>query len=123
MPRRHTFIPLTRKRRVAEHMAMVVLALQATLLLTFQVTPSRLPPRLTLLELLWALPQRPTFYPFIAVFLAGPPLTVLACRVPGKHRTWLIVGWIIFLSLLLTFFGDRVSLMLRILEWQFHQSR
>lgn len=121
MPRRHYWIALARKRRVAEHMAMVVLALQAALLLTFQVTPSRLPPRLTLLELLWALPQRPTFYPFLAVFLAGPVLTVFACRVRGGHRVWLLIGWGTFMVLLLAFFGDRVSLMLRILEWQFRQ--
>ncbi|MEX1017711.1 MAG: hypothetical protein WD534_10180 [Phycisphaeraceae bacterium] len=115
---RRRWIGHARRRRAAEHLALVVLALQAALLVTLAVTPSRLPPRLTLFELLWALPQRPTFYPFIAVLLAGPVLTVLACRVRGAHRVWLAVGWPVFVVVLLACFGNRVALMLRIIDWQ-----
>lgn len=100
---------------------MVVMALQAALLVTLWVTPSTLPPRLTLLELLWALPRRPTFYPLLAVLTAGPTLTLIACQLRGRHRIWLLIAWPMFVTVLVTLFGERVALMLRIVWWQMRQ--
>ena len=103
---------------MANHMSLVVMALQGAVLLTLVLTPTELPPRITLFELLWAAAREPEFYPLVALIGAGPVLTVMACQVRGGHRPWLAVTWGAFLVALLVGFGDRVALMLRILWWQ-----
>lgn len=103
---------------MAEHLALVVIALQAVLLLAFAATPTDPPPRITLFELLWASARKPTFYPLVALILAGPPLTILALRKAGRHRWWLAISWVGFAALLIACFGQRVAVMLRVLWWQ-----
>lgn len=99
------------------HLAMVVLALQVALLLTVALLPA-LPPRLTLFELLWAASHKPSFYPLLAMLVAGPVLTGLAWRERGEHRKLLLVSWPIFVALLVGVYGQTLALMLRILWWQ-----
>ncbi len=96
-------------------MTWAVVVLQSALLLTLAVTPTRPPPRVEFLELLWASSQRPTFYPLIAVLIGGPALTTFAWRTKGRHRRWLILSWLVFGVLLVGLFGDRVIAMLRVL--------
>jgi len=99
-------------------MAMVVMALQAAVLLTLLLTPTHPPARLTFFELLWASARRPTFYPLVALMLAGPVLTWLALLERGVHRRWLAVTWCAFLLAVVIGFGDRVAAMLRVMLWQ-----
>lgn len=62
--------------------------------------------------------HKPTFYPLVALLLGGPPLTWLAWQTPGRHRAALLCAWAVFLTILLGAFGERTSVMLRILWWQ-----
>jgi hypothetical protein len=96
----------------------IVIALQAALLLTLAATPSDPPNGPHFLQLIWAWMHKPTFYPLVALLIAGPPLTWLACRTPGRHRTALLAAWIVFGIILITAFGDRTLVMLRILWWR-----
>ena len=103
---------------MTEHVALVIIALQAVLLLALAATPADPPPRITLFELLWASARKPTFYPLVALMLAGPPLTVIAMRKTGRHRWWLALSWMGFTAILIACFGQRVAVMLRVLWWQ-----
>ncbi len=99
----------------------MVLALQAALLLTLAVTPSDPPSGPHLLRLLWASMHRPTFYPLVALLVGGPALTWIAWRTPGRHRTVLIWAWVVFLAVLISAFGDRTVVMLRVLWWHLNR--
>ncbi len=96
----------------------LVVALQAALLLTLAATPADPPTGPHPLQLLWAWMHKPTFYPLVALLGAGPPLSWLAWRTPGQHRAALLCVWAGFLLILLTTFGHRTAVMLRILWWQ-----
>lgn len=108
-----------RRRRFAGRLTAVVMALQVSLLAVLALVPGE-PPRLqfTWLELLWAAGRRPTFYPLLAVFTAGPALTLLAVAVPGRHRAWLALSWCAFSLALMVLFGRRIAVMLDVLWWQ-----
>jgi hypothetical protein len=109
----------TRRHRrplsLADRLTTLVIMLQLAVLLTFLVTPTSLPPRMTLFELLWAWSRRPTFYPLVALLMAGPVLTVLAWTQRGLHRPILAASWVIFTYFAITVYGDRLALMLRLL--------
>jgi hypothetical protein len=92
--------------------------LQAALLLTLAATPSDPPTASHLLQLIWAWMHKPTFYPLTALLCAGPPLTWIAWRTKGRHRAALVCAWAVFLVILITAFGERTLVMLRILWWQ-----
>lgn len=98
-------------------MTWTVIALQAALILTFAVTPSDPPHGPHLLQLIWAAMHKPTFYPLAALLFAGPPLTYLAVRTPGRHRIALTLAWAACITLLLTTSHHRIAVMLRIL-WE-----
>lgn len=112
-------ISLKRQRAIAARMTLGVVALQAAVLLAFAVTPGEPPAGGTLWQLLWAASRRPTFYPLVALLLAGPPLTVLAWRIAGPHRRWLVAGWVVFLAVAVPLFGHRIWVMLRVLWWRY----
>jgi hypothetical protein len=110
-----------RQRMIAARLALAVLLLQGAVLLTWYVTPGE-PPRgqtLTMWQLLWASSRKATFYPLVALLVAGPVLTVLACRVDGRHRLWLVCGWVGFALVATHAFSHRLEVMLRVLWWQF----
>lgn len=113
------WITLSRQRRIAQRLALVVLALQGALLVALAVTPGDPPASGTLWQLLWAASRRPTFYPLVALLLAGPPLTWAAWRVRGVHRRWLAVGWGVFGIIAMTYFAGRLAVMLRVLWWRY----
>ncbi len=91
------------------------------MLLTLAVTPTDPPSGPHLLRLLWAWMHRPTFYPLVALLIGGPTLTWIAWRTPGKHRITLACAWGVFLIILIGAFGERTTVMLRVLWWQVNQ--
>ena len=99
-------------------MTWMVIALQGALLLTLAVTPSDPPNGPHFMQLIWAWMHKPTFYPLIALLTAGPILTYLAWRTPGKHRAALVVAWAALIATLFTTFGERTTVMLHILWLQ-----
>lgn len=85
------------------------------MLLTLAVTDTWHPPRIGLLELLWAWMHRPTFYPLVALLVGGPVLTIIAWRMRGRHHLPLLLSWLIFGVAAWYFFERRIDLMLRVL--------
>lgn len=110
-------MPLARRRTISQRLTWVVIGLQSALLITMWATPSDPPSGPHLLRLLWAWMHKPSFYPLVALLIAGPPLTYLAWRTPGRHRAAIVAAWLIFLTILVTAFGERTWIMLRILWW------
>ena len=108
-----------RQRQLAQRMTALVAALHGALLLTLALDEDPLPWEVGLFELLWAAAHRPMFYPLVAVLIAGPVLTALAWRVPGRHRHYLLGIWGVSVLLLGTVFAERIRLMLEILHWRF----
>ena len=109
------------KRRFARTLTWIVVALQGAMLLTWWVAPTWDPPRLHLFEVLWAWMHEPTFYPFVALLIAGPLLTFVAWRVRGGHRAALVVAWLCFAGVTAEFFANRFDVMARVLWWQVGQ--
>ena len=110
---------LKRRRQLAGRLTLAVAALHGALLLTLALDEDPLPWEVGLFELLWAAAHRPMFYPLVAVLIAGPVLTALAWRVPGRHRHYLLGIWGVSVLLLGTVFAERMRLMLEILHWRF----
>jgi hypothetical protein len=107
------------RRRLVNRLTLIVAGLHAALLLTLAVAPKSLPPDIHLWQLLWAAERRAMFYPLIGVVLIAPALSVLAWRVRGRHRYYLLSTWGASLVLIGALFADRVALMLRIIWWRF----
>jgi hypothetical protein len=106
-----------RRRAVSHRLTWIVIGLQSALLLTLWVTPSDPPSGSHLMMMLWAWMHRPTFYPLVALLIGGPTLSWVAWQTPGRHRTAIVLAWCIFLTILLSAFGQRVVVMLRVLWW------
>jgi len=70
-----------------------------------------------LFELLWAWMHRATFYPLVALVLAGPCLTIAAWVCRGRHRLWLVCSWTVFTIIMMKFHYHRAAAMLRVLWW------
>jgi hypothetical protein len=104
--------------QLARGMTWVVVLLHGAMLLTLAVTPTDPPPRCRLFELIWAWMHKPTFYPFAALLLAGPPCTIIAASLRGWHRLWLALSWAVFAAAVIALHGGRVEAMVRILWWQ-----
>jgi hypothetical protein len=96
--------------------AVVAILLQIALLMVMARDPAPLPPRLGLAELLWAAARRPAFNLLIACLTVAPVLTYLAATVRGRHRRALGVSWVVFIALMIYPFGERVLIMLRVIE-------
>ncbi len=105
-------------RYIASRFTNAVILLQAAMLLTLWVTPTWTPPRVAFIELIWAWMHQPTFYPFTALIIGGPLLTILASCCRGMHRLWLALSWTAFALIIMSQFNDRVMAMARVLWWQ-----
>lgn len=116
MSRRRRRIRRLPRTTAAGLAAAGVILLHGALLLAMARDPAPLPMRLTLLELLWAAARRPSFDLLIACFTAGPVLTYLAWTARGRHRRALGLSWVVFGTLMVYPFGERVVVMLRVLE-------
>lgn len=88
------------------------------MILTLSVTPGDPPKHSRLLQLLWAWMHKPTFYLLIVLILGGPVLSILAWRIPGRHRTALMMAWGVFTTIVVVAFGERIQVMLQVLWWQ-----
>ena len=97
----------------------MVVALQLVCIGTFIADPATQPIGLEPFELLWAWMHQPSFYPLVALLVAGPPLTLLSLRIHGPHRLPLILAWLIFVTVMYLWFYDRVLLKLEILWKQY----
>jgi len=70
---------------------------------------------MTLLEDLWALAHKPSFYPLAGLIVVGLPASYLAMTVRGSHRVLLVVGWACFAAAMGQWHGHRLAVMLRVL--------
>lgn len=102
---------------IGSHLTWLVVALQSAMLLTLWVTPTWQPPRVRLFELIWAWMHRPTFYPLAALMVVGPIASVMAWCCRGRHGRWLLLSWLVFLTIMAGGFSERVSTMARVLWW------
>jgi hypothetical protein len=101
----------------------VVLALQALVVLAFYFDASD-PPELaglTLVQDLWALAHKPSFYPVAGLVVIGVPGTAAAMLRRGRHRVWLAVGWGLFAWAMWAWDWHRLSVMLDVL-WRHRPS-
>lgn len=106
------------KRRLAAHLAWVVVLLQATMLVTLWVSkPLPRPPRVQWFELLWAWMHEPHFYPLAALIGAGIPLSIIVLAIRGSHRLVLAATWAFFALVIVLYYPQRFMLMLRTLYW------
>ena len=114
--RRQTWV---KNHRVGPRLVAGVMLLQGAMLLTFLVTRHRvLPPRVRVFELFWAWMQHePIFYPLVALLVGAPAMTLLALRIPGAHRFWLVASWVVFIAIVSAFYHERMITMLRALYW------
>jgi len=106
-------------RAAAMKLTWVVLVLQGAVLLTFALVPAKMPPRLPLMDLLWAASREAEFYPLVVLLIGGPALSLAAWTVKGTHRALLVLGWMAFLTVIFTFHLPRVKIMLRVLAWEY----
>lgn len=96
-------------------LTVTVVLLQVGLLVTFALDPSEPPRQSSLLQALWALSHKPSFYPLVLLLGVGPVATWLSFSVAGRHR-WLLLGsWAVFMPLLIAWHGHRVWVMLQLL--------
>ena len=100
---------------VAGWLTATVILLQAAIFYAFIMDPSDPPSSGSLWQAIWALMHKPSFYPLVALLVVGPPATWIGWSAPGRHRLWLAASWALFLPLLITLYGHRVSVMLQIL--------
>ncbi|MEX2213357.1 MAG: hypothetical protein WD768_04475 [Phycisphaeraceae bacterium] len=117
--RKQAWIRPRHRRQFAAWLTWGVVLLQTAMLVTLAVTPTWQPPRVTFFELIWAWMHQPTFYPFAALLIGGPALTILAWTIKGWHRAALVVAWCCFAVLLHHHFGERVGTMWRVIVWQY----
>lgn len=104
----------------------MVALIQTVALLTIAMMVADPPTGPKLVTLLWAQSHRLAFYPLALLLTAGPVLSWLAWRTPGKlpgnthmkHRLVIVCLWCLCLALLLTTLSERTGAMLRVLWWQ-----
>ncbi len=106
-------------RAAAMKMTWVVLVLQGAVLLTFTLVPAKMPPKLPMMDLLWAASRKADFYPLVLLLVCGPVLSMAAWTVRGTHRALTVLGWMAFLTVVFAFHLERVKIMLRVLAWEY----
>ncbi len=117
--RRGKLIKPRHKRWFAAKCTIAITLLQGAMLLTWWVAPTWHPPRAHLLQLIWAWMHQPTFYPFVALLIGGPVLTILAVRIKGKHRLGLAICWGTFSLIAWFAFEDHLMAMVDVLRWKY----
>ena len=116
--RRHP-IGLGHPRRLGRYLAVMVVGLQLVVIGTFFADPASDPIDLPLFQLLWAWMHKPSFYPLVALLIAGPLLTLICLRIRGPHRPALLLAWVVFGGVVYWLFWDRTLLKLEILWMQY----
>lgn len=103
------------KPRLSWTLAAAVIALQAVMLLTLAVTTSWQPPKVRVIEALWAWAQSTSFYPMLLLLIGGPLFTWLAFRMDRKKLGVLSLSWAAFGVTLVLAFGAEAQSMLQTL--------
>jgi len=106
-----------RKPRLSWTLAAAVISLQAVMLLTLAVTTQWQPPRLSVIEAVWAWAQNVSFYPALLLLIGGPLFTWLAFSMDRKKLGVLSLSWALFGLTLVLAFGAEAQLMLKSL-WE-----
>lgn len=119
MPPSKPWISLRHRRHAAEKLALLVIALHLSLIAALLFTPGKPPAPITLFELLWAAARKPMFYFLLLSLTAAPVLSCSAWRTSGRHRAWLMIGWLALTLTLLFVFPKHIAAMFRVLWWQF----
>lgn len=117
--KRKSIVKPKHKRWLAAKCTAGVAILQGAMLLTWWVAPTWDPPRVRIMNLIWAWMHQPTFYPFVALLIGGPVLTVIAIRIAGTHRIWLVVSWLAFCLVAWNVFQHRLLVMVDVLRWKY----
>ncbi|MEM1356516.1 MAG: hypothetical protein AAF593_05175 [Planctomycetota bacterium] len=107
----------SRKPRLSWTLAAAVIALQAALLGTLAVTTQWQPPKVRMIEALWAWAQNVSFYPLLLLLIGGPLFTWLAFSMDRKKLGVLSASWAVFGLTLVLAFGAEAQVMLKTL-WQ-----
>ncbi|MEO1237531.1 MAG: hypothetical protein AAFX76_12155 [Planctomycetota bacterium] len=106
-----------RKPRMSWALAAAVIVLQVGMLGTLAVTTQWDPPKVRVIEALWAWMQQVSFYPALLLLVGGPVLTWLACRMDRKRLRVLSVSWAAFgLTLVLAFGAEAQVVLLSLWE-------
>jgi len=107
----------SRKPRLAFTVAASVISLQIALLGTLTLSTYWQPPRVRVLEALWAWCHNVSFYPMLMLLIGGPLLTWLALALDRKKLGVLMLSWGVFGLTLVLAFGTQAQSMLKTL-WQ-----
>jgi len=105
------------KPRLSWTLAAAVIALQAGMLATLAVTTQWQPPKVRVIEAIWAWTQGVSFYPFLLLLIGGPLFTWLALSLDRKKIGLLSASWAVFGLTLVLAFGAEAQVMLKTL-WQ-----
>ena len=113
MKRRTRWFPL----RIARRFVTIALVLLVLILLILWLTPipgsadNNLPTRW------WALSHRPILFALMTSFVVALPFSIVAwCRC-GIHRLWLIIGWVLFISIAAGRFGNEIGALIQMVWW------
>ncbi len=106
-----------RKPRLSWTLATSVIALQAGMLATLAVTTQWQPPKVRVIEAMWAWMQSASFYPALMLLIGGPLFTWLALSLDRKKLGILSAAWAVFGLTLVLAFGAEAQVMLKTL-WQ-----
>ncbi|MEM1108819.1 MAG: hypothetical protein AAGH99_09040 [Planctomycetota bacterium] len=103
------------KPRLSWTLAAAVVTLQAAMLATLAVTTQWQPPKVRVIEALWAWTQNASFYPMLMLLIGGPLLTWLALSLDRKKLAVLSASWAAFGLTLVLAFGAEAQSMLQTL--------
>lgn len=106
-----------RKPRLSWTLATAVIALQGGMLATLAVTTQWQPPKVRVIEAIWAWTQNVSFYPLLLLLIGGPLFTWLALSLDRKKLGVLSASWAVFGLTLILAFGAEAQIMLKTL-WQ-----
>jgi len=95
-----------------------IMAVLALFLLMLVVRPTTGPSRFPLTRALWALRHERTIYLLFTVVGIAAVLSLIAGRIRGGHRVWLLLIWVGFIALCATAFREVVVGMLQV-AWEF----
>ncbi|MBB6430814.1 hypothetical protein [Algisphaera agarilytica] len=105
------------KPRLSWVLATAVIALQAGMLTTLAVTTQWQPPKVRMIEALWAWAQNASFYPLLLLLIGGPLFTWMACSLDRKKFGVMTTSWAVFGLTLVIVFGAEAQVMFKTL-WQ-----
>ncbi|MEM9417577.1 MAG: hypothetical protein AAGA25_00800 [Planctomycetota bacterium] len=99
------------KPRLSWVLATAVISLQAAMLGTLAVTTQWQPPKVRMIEAIWAWAQNVSFYPLLLLLIGGPLFTWLACSLDRKKFGVLTTSWAVFGLTLIIAFGAEAQVM------------